>query len=130
MNSSQIVLQLGGVIIVLLYTWLICSGLYFIGRLLWILKNKFGSIVWRINETPSWNWYDLQDKVYKIHPKVELILATGCPLEEEEDFDEYIEIITEEITDILAKHLKGFKREKDYSLCNSSCSFSQFVSWY
>ena len=57
-------------------------------------------------------------------------LATGCPLEEEEDFDEYIEIITEEITDILAKHLEGFKREKDYSLCNSSCSFSQFVSWY
>lgn len=23
------------------------------------------------------NWYELQDKVYKIHPKVELILATG-----------------------------------------------------
>lgn len=57
-------------------------------------------------------------------------LATGCPLEEEGDFDEYIETITEEITDILAKHLEGFKREKDYSLCNSSCSFSQLVSWY
>lgn len=38
-------------------------------------------------------------------------LATGCPLEEEEDFEEYIEAITDEITDILEKHLEGFKRD-------------------